>query len=237
MRGTAQSPVQWCVTQGLVPYETALAAMAARAEAIAAGAAPELVWLLEHPPLYTAGTSAREADLLDPGRFPVHRTGRGGQFTYHGPGQRIGYVMLDVGARFGDVRAYVAALEGMLIGALAQLGVAAETVDGRVGVWVRRQREGEDGHDKVAAIGVRLRRWVSSHGFSINAAPDLEHFSGIVPCGIADAGATSLAALGAPSDMETLDAALRAAFERGFGDTSSDDPGAIPELANGLTPA
>lgn len=232
MHGSAQHPpVEWCISQGLVPYETALAVMAARVEAIAAGRAAELVWLLEHPPLYTAGTSAREADLLDPGRFPVHRTGRGGQFTYHGPGQRVGYVMLDVGARFGDVRAYVAALEGLLIEALAQLGVAAETVDGRVGVWVRRRIEDDDSYGKVAAIGVRLRRWVSSHGFSINAAPDLGHFSGIVPCGIADAGATSLAELGAPCALEGLDRALRSAFERCIGATDEIDPGALSELA------
>jgi lipoyl(octanoyl) transferase len=230
-------PVQWCVSRGLVPYETALAVMAARVEAIAAGTAPELVWLLEHPPLYTAGTSARDADLLDPGRFPVHRTGRGGQFTYHGPGQRVGYVMLDVRARFGDVRAYVAALEGMIIEALARLGVEAETVSGRVGVWVRRQAQDGDGHDKIAAIGVRLRRWVSSHGFSVNVTPDLEHFSGIVPCGIADAGATSLARLGMPAGLEEVDGALQAAFEHGFGPTRAVDPGAIPELASGLAPA
>ena len=234
VQGSAPPPVEWLVTRGLVPYEAACAVMDARVNAIAAGAERELVWLLEHPPLYTAGTSAQDADLLDAGRFPVHRTGRGGQYTYHGPGQRVGYVMLDVRARFGDVRAYVAALEALVIDALGQLGVDAETVTGRVGVWVRRE-PGAAGHDKIAAIGVRLRRWVSSHGFSINVAPDLEHFSGIVPCGIVDAGATSLARLGSLAGLEELDTALRAAFECGFGATCAADlldlPGLGPLLA------
>jgi lipoyl(octanoyl) transferase len=237
MQDSAQPPVEWCVSRGLVPYATALAVMDARVNAIAAGAARELVWLLEHPPLYTAGTSAQDADLLDAGRFPVYRSGRGGQYTYHGPGQRVGYVMLDVGARFGDVRAYVAALEALVIDALAQLGVGAETVSGRVGVWVRRQGPGEAGHDKIAAIGVRLRRWVSSHGFSVNVAPDLEHYSGIVPCGIADAGATSLARLGLHSGLDELDGALRAAFERRFGRTCEADANAVAITAEGLAPA
>jgi len=219
-RRTDLPAVAWARSPGLVPYEAACRAMAARVEAIAAGRARELVWLLEHPPLYTAGTSARDGDLLDAGRFPVHRTGRGGQFTYHGPGQRVGYVMVDVRARFGDVRAYVAALEGIVIEALAGLGVHGETVPGRVGVWVAGAAGGT-GREKIAAIGVRLRRWVSSHGFSINVAPELEHFSGIVPCGIRDAGVTSLARLGLRIGLAELDCALRAAFEARFGPTAA----------------
>ena len=236
MRG-AHPPVEWLVSRGLVPYETACAVMAARVDAIAAGTARELVWLLEHPSLYTAGTSARDGDLLDGRRFPVHRSGRGGQYTYHGPGQRVGYVMLDVGRRFGDVRAYVAALEGLIVDALAQLGVEGETLSGRVGVWVRRQGPGQGGHDKIAAIGVRLRRWVSSHGFSVNVAPDLEHFAGIVPCGIADAGATSLARLGLDVGLDRLDGALRVAFERNFGPTREAEPGAMATPFEALAPA
>ncbi len=239
MQANAHPPVEWVVSPGLVPYETALSVMAARIEGIAAGRVRELVWLLEHPPLYTAGTSAAPAELIDAARFPVHRTGRGGRYTYHGPGQRVGYVMLDVGARFGDVRAYVAALEALVVDALAELGVASRTIAGRVGVWVARggAAAGEADYDKVAAIGVRLRRWVSSHGFSINVAPDLGHFSGIVPCGIADAGVTSLARLGAETRMEAVDAALRAAFERRFGVTveapagSLEAPAGIPVTA------
>jgi lipoyl(octanoyl) transferase len=229
-------PVEWLATRGLVPYEAACAFMDARVNAIAAGAARELVWLLEHPPLYTAGTSAKAGDLLDAGRFPVYRSGRGGQFTYHGPGQRVGYVMLDVGRRFGDVRAYVAALEALIIDALAYLGVEARTVSGRIGVWVRCQEPSADGYEKIAAIGVRLRRWVSSHGFSVNVAPDLEHYSGIVPCGITDAGATSLARLGVHASLDGLDRALRAAFETRFGATCEADAGtaatAVKRLAS-----
>jgi lipoyl(octanoyl) transferase len=191
--------------------------MVERVDAIAAGEARELVWLLEHPPLYTAGTSAKAADLIEPGRFPVHRSGRGGQFTYHGPGQRVAYVMLDVRARWGDVRAYVTALEMLIVDVLASLGVEAYTRSGLVGVWVRRQARGREREDKIAAIGVRLRRWVSSHGLSINVAPDLAHFSGIVPCGIRDDGVTSLAELGMGADLEALDKALRTAFERRIG--------------------
>lgn len=227
MRASPHQAVEWVVSPGLVPYETALAVMAQRTEGIAAGRLPELVWLLEHPPLYTAGTSAEPAELLDAARFPVHRTGRGGRYTYHGPGQRIGYVMLDVGARFGDVRAYVAALEGLVMDALAGLGVESRTIAGRVGVWVAREAAASadaEEYEKVAAIGVRLRRWVSSHGLSINVAPDLEHFAGIVPCGIADAGVTSLARLGVDARMETVDAALRAAFEQRFGPTLDAPP-------------
>ena len=221
------APVEWLVSPGLTDYGQALAAMEARADAIAAGSAPERVWLLEHPSLYTAGTSARDDDLLDR-RFPVHRAGRGGQFTYHGPGQRVAYVMLDLKRRRPDVRAYVCALEGWLIGALAALGVAGETRDDRVGVWVARPDKppaanGAPAEDKIAAIGVRIRRWATLHGVALNVAPDLSHFSGIVPCGIAEAhyGVTSLADLGRAVAMAEVDAALRTAFEAQFGPTVS----------------
>jgi lipoyl(octanoyl) transferase len=225
MRAEPNRRVDWVVSRELVPYETALEVMARRIEGIAAGRMSELVWLLEHPPLYTAGTSADPAELLDAARFPVHRTGRGGRYTYHGPGQRIGYVMLDVGARLGDVRAYVAGLEGLVIDALETLGVPSRTIEGRVGVWVARESAaGAEEYEKVAAIGVRLRRWVSSHGFSINVAPDLGHFAGIVPCGIADAGVTSLARLGRDAGMDAVDAALRTAFEQRFGPTLDARP-------------
>jgi lipoyl(octanoyl) transferase len=207
------------VAPSLVPYEEACAFMAERVEAIAAGSARELVWLLEHPSLYTAGTSAKTEDLLEPGRFPVHRTGRGGQFTYHGPGQRVGYVMLDVRARWADVGAFVAALQALIIEALGALGVEAHTREGLVGAWVQRQHGDGGRQDKIAAIGVRLRRWVSSHGFAINVAPDLSHFTGIVPCGIREHGVTSLAALGCDAGMNALDLALRRAFERRVGPT------------------
>jgi lipoyl(octanoyl) transferase len=227
------APVELLRSSGLVGYEDACAFMAARVDAIAAGTAPELMWLLEHPPLYTAGTSAKPIDLIEPGRFPVHRSGRGGQFTYHGPGQRVVYLMLDVRARWGDVRAYVAALEDLIIDALASLGVAAYTRDGLVGVWVRRQESGQDRQRKIAAIGVRLRRWVSSHGLSINVAPDLAHFSGIVPCGIRDDGVTSLADLGSAAGMEALDGALKAAFERRIAPTC--EPRAQSTLLRGVT--
>jgi lipoyl(octanoyl) transferase len=217
-KGSAR-PVEWVVARGLVPYEAASTFMVERSDAIAAGTASEMVWLLEHPPVYTAGTSARPDDLLQPGRFPVHATGRGGQFTYHGPGQRVVYVMLDVKRRFGDVRAYVHALETWAIEVLGELGVEARTIDGRVGVWVRREESGTTRHDKIAAIGVRLRRWVSSHGLAINVDPDLEHFAGIVPCGIRDDGVTSLAALGYRVPIESVDDALRRVFERRFAPT------------------
>jgi lipoyl(octanoyl) transferase len=235
MHANPQQSVEWVVSPGLVAYETALAIMARRIEGIAAGRTRELVWLLEHPPLYTAGTSADPAELLDPGRFPVHRSGRGGRFTYHGPGQRIGYVMLDVGERFGDVRAYVAAIEALVMDALATLGLASRTIEGRVGVWVARPGAANtQEHEKIAAIGVRLRRWVSSHGFAINVAPDLDHFAGIVPCGIADAGVTSLARLGVEAGMEAVDAALRGAFERRFGPTVDAGPETleVPDVAD-----
>jgi lipoyl(octanoyl) transferase len=216
---SADAPVDWVVARGLVPYETACAVMARRVDAIVAGTARELVWLLEHPPLYTAGTSAREADLLEPQRLAVYRSGRGGQFTYHGPGQRVGYVMLRVDRRFGDVRAYVMALEAWIIDALAHMGQRAETIPGRVGVWVARGTTAGEGHDKIAAIGVRLRRWVSSHGFSVNVTPDLGHYAGIVPCGIEDAGVTSLARLGVSESLAALDLALRLTFEARLGKT------------------
>jgi lipoyl(octanoyl) transferase len=200
-----------------VPYEAACALMAERVQSIIAGTAPELVWLLEHPPLYTAGTSARDEHLIAPARLPVYRTGRGGQFTYHGPGQRVAYAMLDVKRRFGgDVRAYVAALEDWIIDALAGLGVTGERRAGFVGVWVRRREDGNGAPDKIAAVGVRLSRWVSSHGVSLNVAPELGHYAGIVPCGIKDAGVTSLAALGHKVELAKVDKALHAAFERRF---------------------
>jgi lipoyl(octanoyl) transferase len=216
----AGPPVDWLVSRGLVAYEAALAFMAERVEDIAAGTAPELVWLLEHPPLYTAGTSAKPADLIEPQRLPVYRAGRGGQFTYHGPGQRVAYVMLDVRRRFGDVRAYVAALEGWIIDALEPLGVEAERRPGHIGVWVRRPHSSAaEAPDKIAAVGVRLRRWVSSHGVSLNVAPDLGQYAGIIPCGVREGGVTSLADLGIPVGLGEVDAALRVAFERRFGAT------------------
>jgi len=199
--------------------------MVERVDAIAAGRARELVWLLEHPALYTAGTSAKAADLIEPERFPVHRSGRGGQFTYHGPGQRVAYVMLDVRARWADVRAFVSALEGLIIEALGSLGVAAHTRDGLVGAWVEQPQGSGPRQAKIAAIGVRLRRWVSSHGFSINVAPDLSHFAGIIPCGIRADGVTSLAALGCGAGMDALDRALRTAFERRIGPTCATPVG------------
>ena len=217
--------IEWLCSPNPAPYEQALAEMAARVTAIQSGEGPERVWLLEHPPIYTAGTSAKDKDLLDP-RFPVFRTGRGGQFTYHGPGQRIAYPMLDLTRRRRDARAYVCALEAWLIAALADLGVEAFTREGRVGVWVARPDKapgpaGEPAEDKIAALGLRLSRWVSSHGVALNVAPDLTHFSGITPCGISEShlGVTSLAALGAPSYMEIVDRALRRRFEAIFGPT------------------
>jgi lipoyl(octanoyl) transferase len=210
-------PIEWRVTDAPVDYEAACAAMAERVETIVAGSGPELVWLLQHPALYTAGTSAKPRDLLAPSRLPVYPSGRGGQYTYHGPGQRVAYVMLDVKRRFGDVRAYVTALEDWIIDALAVLNVRAERRPGQVGVWVpRRRANGEHAYDKIAAIGVRLSRWVSSHGVSLNVAPDLAHYAGIVPCGIRDAGVTSLADLGLAVSLGDVDLALRMAFERRF---------------------
>lgn len=198
--------------------------MEARAAAIAAGTATELVWLLEHPPLYTAGVSARPEDLLTPDRFPVHQSGRGGQFTYHGPGQRVAYVMLDLTRRGRDVHGFVAGLERWIVTALADLGVEAATRPGRVGVWVSRPGPLGPREDKIAAIGIKLRRWISFHGISINVEPDLTHFSGIVPCGISAHGVTSLADLGHRASMDEVDARLRAAFEAVFGPTGDADP-------------
>jgi lipoyl(octanoyl) transferase len=195
--------------------------MEARAQAIAEGRAGELVWLLEHPPLYTAGVSAKDADLLDPARFPVFRTGRGGQFTYHGPGQRVAYVMLDLTRREKDVRAFVGALEAWIIETLAAFNVKGEVREGRVGVWVERKGPGWSREDKIAAIGVKLRKWVSFHGIALNVEPDLGHFSGIVPCGVSEHGVTSLVELGLPVTMDEADAALKAAFERVFGEVES----------------
>jgi lipoyl(octanoyl) transferase len=208
----------WAVSPGRVGYEAAVAAMEARAEAIAEGRAGEIVWLLEHPPLYTAGVSAKPADLLTPDRFPVFKSSRGGQFTYHGPGQRVAYVMLDLGARKKDVRAFVAALEAWVIDALGDFNVEGQVRPGRVGVWVEHGAPKRE--DKIAAIGVRLRRWVSFHGISLNVEPDLSHFAGIVPCGIQEHGVTSLVDLGLPVSMDEADAALKASFERVFGATS-----------------
>ena len=214
-------PVEWAVSEGPVAYEAAVSAMEARAAAIAVGEAPELVWLLEHPPLYTAGVSAKDGDLLDATRFPVHRTGRGGQFTYHGPGQRVAYVMLDLTARGKDVRTFVRGLEQWIIGALGEFGVRADVRDGRVGVWVERKGPGWSREDKIAAIGVKVRKWVSFHGVSLNVEPDLGHFTGIVPCGVADHGVTSLVHLGVPATMDEADAALKTSFQRVFGPTAA----------------
>lgn len=216
--------VDWALSEGLVEYADALTAMEQRVSAISNGHAPELVWLLEHPPLYTAGTSTRWEDLVDPSRFPVYRTGRGGQLTYHGPGQRVVYVMLDVRRRTGDVRAFVGQLEQWIINTLARLGVKGETRAGRVGVWVRRPERGEGVEDKIAAIGIRVRRWVSFHGLSLNVAPDLAHFTGIVPCGIREHGVTSLADLGRAAGLEHVDAALAAVFKERMGAIRRVDP-------------
>lgn len=199
--------IEWRVSPGLTDYEEALADMSARADAIGAGEAPERIWLLEHPPLYTGGTSADPVELLNP-RFPVHRTGRGGRYTYHGPGQRVGYVQLDLNRRGRDVRCFVHELENWLIAALGDLGAEARAVPERIGIWV--DDRGQEA--KIGAIGVRVRRWITLHGFSINIDPDLDHFSGIVPCGISDFPVTSLARLGNKADAQTLDTALRARF-------------------------
>lgn len=222
----AAEAIGWAVSAGLVEYEPAVAAMEARAGAIAAGEAGELVWLLEHPPLYTAGVSAKPGDLLDPERFPVFKTGRGGQFTYHGPGQRVAYVMLDLRKRGRDVTRFVADLERWIIGALETFNVKGEIRDGRVGVWVERKGPGWKREDKIAAIGVRLRKWVSYHGIAFNVEPELEHFSGITPCGISapELGVTSLVDLGLPVTMSDADAALRAAFQTVFGPTKDERP-------------
>jgi lipoyl(octanoyl) transferase len=223
-------PPEWRVSAAPVGYEEAVAAMEARAAAISEGQAPELVWLLEHPPLYTAGTSANDGDLLDAARLPVFRTGRGGQFTYHGPGQRVAYVLLDLKRRRPDVRAFVAALEEWVIRALRTFVVDGERRQDRVGVWVRRPEKGAGAEDKIAAIGVRLRRWVSFHGISLNVEPDLTHYDGIVPCGVRGPGVTSLVDLGRPVTMDDVDHALLTAFREVFGEALpvAGDP---PELA------
>ncbi len=226
-----RSRVQWSPSLGLVGHPFAVAAMERKVAAIRRGDAPEVVWLLEHPPLYTAGTSACPADLKDPDRFPVHATGRGGQYTYHGPGQRIAYVMLDVQRRFGsDVRAFVSRLEDWIIDALAGLGIGAEVHPGRVGVWVAAP--GDAPERKIAAIGIRIRHGVSYHGVSLNVAPDLTHFDGIVPCGIADRGVTSLADLGCLASMKDVDISLRRSFERIFGSETD----ILAPVAAGLEP-
>jgi lipoyl(octanoyl) transferase len=216
------APVEWRIEPGLTQYEHALAFMEVRADAIRQGSAPEMVWLVEHPPLYTAGTSAKTEDLVEPDRFPVFAAGRGGEYTYHGPGQRVAYVMLDLKRRREDVRAFVAALEEWIIRTLGRFNVRGERREDRVGVWVVRpdrpgMPDGSPAEDKIAAIGIRLRRWVSFHGISINVEPDLSHFSGIVPCGVPDHGVTSLVDLGLPVTMADLDAALKAAFGEVFG--------------------
>ena len=234
------APVEWRVSDDLVNYDEALAVMTARAEAIVLGEAHELVWLLEHPALYTAGTSAKPTELID-ARFPVHTTGRGGQFTYHGPGQRVGYVMLDLKRRAPDVRRFVATIEEWIIRTLASFNVRGEHRGDRIGVWVRRPDKGENNggemaEDKIAAIGIRVRQWVTLHGFALNVEPDLSHFSGIVPCGVADRryGVTSLADLGVPVSMPEVDMALRAAFAPLFGAAANVQ--AVPKTENSSSP-
>lgn len=216
--------VEWITSDGLTPYQDAVDFMEARATAITAGEAEECIWLLEHPALYTAGTSAKPADLTDPERFEVHQSKRGGQYTYHGPGQRVVYVMLDVGKRGHDVRKFVQQLEAWVIAALGEFNVTGHIREGRVGVWVERGDKpltatGAIAEDKIAAIGIRLRKWVSFHGLSINVEPDLEHFSGIVPCGITEFGVTSLVDLGLPVTLVDIDAALLSTFKRVFSGT------------------
>jgi lipoyl(octanoyl) transferase len=211
--GVATGEIEWRIDNAPVPYEAAVAAMEARVAAIREGDAPGLVWLLEHPSIYTAGTSAQPADLLDPGRLPVHKSGRGGQYTYHGPGQRIAYVLLDLNKHGRDVRCHVWRLEEWMIRTLARFGVTGERRDGRVGVWIA----GVGGSDaKIAAIGVRVRRWVSYHGVALNIAPDLDHFRGIIPCGVSEHGVTSLASLGITATTADVDTALRATFDEVF---------------------
>jgi lipoyl(octanoyl) transferase len=219
----AGAPVEWRIAPQRVGYESAIAEMEARVAAIAEARARELVWLVEHPPLYTAGTSAEETELLAASRFPVHRTGRGGRWTYHGPGQRIAYVMLDLRRRGQDVRKFVDDLEDWLISALDAFNVVGERRSDRVGVWVRRPDKGPQAEDKIAALGIRVRRWVTYHGVAFNVEPDLEHFSGIVPCGIGGHGVTSLADLGRVVSMHEVDAVLRRSFEEIFGPVDAVD--------------
>ncbi len=227
--------VEWIISEGLTDYEEACRFMEQRAADIAAGMADEAIWLVEHPPLYTAGTSAKPADLTDPDRFPVHTSKRGGQYTYHGPGQRVAYVMLDVGKRGHDVRRFVQQLEEWVIATLGAFNVKGEIRNGRVGVWVTRDDKpltttGAPQEDKIAAIGIRLRKWISFHGISINVEPDLDHFTGIVPCGITEHGVTSLVDLGLPVTMQDLDVALRTEFSKVFGDAPVD-AGTAPDTA------
>lgn len=218
LRADANS-VEWEIADALVPYPDALARMRARAAAIAAGAAAEAVWLLEHPPLYTAGTSAVATDLHSPPRFPVYEAGRGGQYTYHGPGQRVAYIMLDLRERGRDIRCLVNGLESWIIDTLAAFNIIGERRDGRIGVWVARPDKGQRREDKIAALGVRISKWVTYHGIALNISPDLTHFDGIVPCGISDQGVTSFEDLGQLASMGEVDVALRAAFEANFGPT------------------
>ncbi|MGV1794988.1 lipoyl(octanoyl) transferase LipB [Rhizobium lusitanum] len=220
-------PVRWRISDTLVPYDEAVATMEAEVAAIAEGRASELVWLVEHPPLYTAGTSANAADLIEPDRFPVFATGRGGEYTYHGPGQRVAYVMLDLKCRRQDIRAFVGALEEVIIRTLESMNVRGERREDRVGVWVRRPErpalpDGAVAEDKIAALGIRVRKWVTFHGLSLNVDPDLGHFTGIVPCGISAYGVTSLVDLGLPVMMADVDIRLRDAFEQVFGLTVND---------------
>ena len=216
-----QQKTQWAVSPGHIPYEPAVAFMEDRAAKIAAGEAPELVWMLEHPPLYTGGTSADAGDLLQPDRFPVYKTGRGGEYTYHGPGQRVGYVMLNLTERGRDARKFVRGLEEWIIRTLARFNVQSERREDRIGVWVKRPDKGEGFEDKIAAIGIRVKQWVTLHGIAINVELDLGHFGGIVPCGVRVQryGVTSLADLGIPVSMPEVDMAMRSAFEELFGQT------------------
>jgi len=225
---TSPAAIEWRVSNALVPYAEAVAEMERRIAAIRAGTAPELVWLLEHPPLYTAGTSARPEDLLAPGRLPVFKTGRGGQYTYHGPGQRVAYVMLDLNNHGRDVRCHVWRLEEWMIRTLARFNVRGERRDGRIGVWVVSSGGPDGGEDKIAAVGVRVRHWVSYHGVALNIDPDLDHFRGIVPCGVdpevSGHGVTSLARLGITASMSEVDLALRATFDAVFAETPACAP-------------
>ncbi len=207
--------MEWRISDGVIDYEQAVQAMEARVAAIRAGRAGELVWLLQHPPLYTAGTSARDTDLLQPDRLPVYRTGRGGQYTYHGPGQRIAYVMLDLQRRKMDIRRYVELLEEWLITALGRFNLRGERREGRVGIWIDR---GQGREDKIAAVGVRVRRWVTYHGVALNVEPDLSHYAGIVPCGVQEHGVTSLVDLGLPIEMAEVDVQLASAWDEVFGE-------------------
>lgn len=228
-------PVEWFISDRPVAYAAGLAAMAARAEAISRGEMQELVWLLEHPSLYTTGTSAQPAELIE-ARFPVHTAGRGGQFTYHGPGQRVGYAMLDLKRRAPDVRRFVATIEEWVIRTLAAFNIRGERREDRVGVWVRRPDKGVGFEDKIAAIGIRVRHWVTLHGFALNIEPDLSHFAGIVPCGVTDSryGVTSLADLGVTASMPEVDMALRTAFGPLFG--TSVDTQTVPSTENSSSP-